>query len=125
MTDLEQLPQHFMSTANIFNLPLGYQYGVGLPHNLRISKNKPLSKTLSFCHEYGLVTSRKQGRSIIYAANCDVQDTIGKFDLQFDGKDFILVPKQTACLAQDACGIPPAKMPAKANSGCSPKSGCC
>lgn len=52
------------------------------------------------------------------------QSTIGKFDLEFDGKDFVLVSKQTACLAQDACGIPP-KMQAKANSGCSPKSGCC
>lgn len=29
LTDLEQLPQHFMSTANIFDLPLCYQYGVG------------------------------------------------------------------------------------------------
>jgi serine/threonine protein kinase len=29
LTFLEQLPQHFMSTANLFNLPLGYQYGVG------------------------------------------------------------------------------------------------
>lgn len=53
------------------------------------------------------------------------QDTIGKFDLEFDGKDFILAPKQTACLAQDACGIPPKEMPAKAVSGCAPKSGCC
>ena len=53
------------------------------------------------------------------------QKTIGKFDLEFDGKDFILAAKQTACLAQDACGIPPAQMPAKAGSGCSPKGGCC
>jgi len=53
------------------------------------------------------------------------QNTIGKFDLEFDGKDFILKPKQTACLARDACGIPPAKMPAKAISACSPKGGCC
>jgi hypothetical protein len=29
LTDLEQFPQHFMSTANIFDLPLSYQYGVG------------------------------------------------------------------------------------------------
>lgn len=29
LTDLEQLPQHFMSTANIFDLPLSYQYGIG------------------------------------------------------------------------------------------------
>jgi hypothetical protein len=31
-TDLEQLPQHFMSTANIFDLPLSYQYGLGSYH---------------------------------------------------------------------------------------------
>jgi len=29
LTDLEQLDQNFMSTANLFNLPLGYQYGIG------------------------------------------------------------------------------------------------
>lgn len=32
--------------------------------------------------------------------------TIGKYNLDFDGKDFVLLNKQTACLAQDACGIP-------------------
>ncbi len=51
------------------------------------------------------------------------QSTISKFDLEFDGKDFVLVSKQTACLAQDACGIPSKEMAAK--SACSPKSGCC
>ena len=34
------------------------------------------------------------------------QSTIGKFGLEFNGKDFVLTAKQTACLAQDACGIP-------------------
>lgn len=29
LTDIELLPQHFNSTANIFELPLYYQYGVG------------------------------------------------------------------------------------------------
>lgn len=51
------------------------------------------------------------------------QDTIGKFGLDFDGKDFLLAAKQTACLAQDACGIPD-KQP-QAASRCSPKGGCC
>jgi hypothetical protein len=32
--------------------------------------------------------------------------TIGKYDLDFNGNDFILLNKQTACLAQDQCGIP-------------------
>ncbi len=53
------------------------------------------------------------------------QDTIGKFGLDFDGKDFILASKQTACLAQDACGIPSKEMAAKSASSCAPKSGCC
>ncbi len=53
------------------------------------------------------------------------QNTIGKFGLEFDGKDFVLTNKQTACLAQDACGIPPEKMPKQASRCCSPKGGCC
>lgn len=60
------------------------------------------------------------------------QNTIGKFGLEFDGKDFLLTEKQTACLAQDACGIPDkAKLqmvylsaPSQ-SSGCTPGGGCC
>lgn len=35
------------------------------------------------------------------------QATIGKFGLAIDGLDLVLVRKFTACLAEDACGIPP------------------
>jgi len=59
-------------------------------------------------------------------------DTISKYGLHFNGKDFVLVPKQTACLASDACGIPPAKqkvqlleVAANKQSCCTPGSGCC
>jgi hypothetical protein len=58
------------------------------------------------------------------------QNTIGKFGLAFDGKNFLLEPKQTACLAQDACGIPDKtkinlkELPTQ-TSRCSPGSGCC
>lgn len=52
------------------------------------------------------------------------QSTIGKFGLDYDGKDFILTAKMTACLAQDACGIPD-KQPAQSGSCCSPQKGCC
>ena len=53
------------------------------------------------------------------------QSTIGKFGLAFDGKDFMLTPTQTTCLAQDACGIPPKELPAEVSTGCAPKGGCC
>lgn len=57
--------------------------------------------------------------------------TIGKYDLEFNQKTFVLKNKTTACLAQDACGIPSEKQTLnlsdlRANSlGCSPNSGCC
>jgi hypothetical protein len=58
-------------------------------------------------------------------------ETIGKYDLNFNGKDFVLIAKQTACLAQDACGIP-AKPKLKLQilgsnegSACTPGGNCC
>ena len=59
-------------------------------------------------------------------------DTISKYGLHFNGKDFQLVPKHTACLASDACGIQSTKQKVQltdlqtANqSCCTPGSGCC
>ncbi len=58
-------------------------------------------------------------------------DTIGKYDLEFNGKTFLLKNKTTACLAQDTCGIPSEKQKKNlaafsANQTvCKPDSGCC
>ncbi|REC47515.1 DUF6428 family protein [Chryseobacterium pennipullorum] len=56
-------------------------------------------------------------------------ETIGKYDLNFNGNHFILRNKQTACLANDACGIPTEKQKVKLselnNACCAPNSGCC
>lgn len=49
-------------------------------------------------------------------------DTIGKYDLDFNGSDFILLSKKTACLAQENFGILEAK---EINSRCSPENSCC
>ena len=57
--------------------------------------------------------------------------TIGKYDLDFNGKDFVLVNKQTACLAQDQYGIPAEKQKVRLSdmnnepSCCSPGGSCC
>ncbi len=61
----------------------------------------------------------------------EYQDTtIGKYDLDFDGKDFVLLNKQTACLAQDQCGIPTEKQKINLSDRnsepcCSPDGNCC
>ena len=58
--------------------------------------------------------------------------TIGKYDLDFNGKNFTLLNKQTACLAQEQCGIPSDKPKVKLSqlntdnvSSCTPGGGCC
>ena len=55
------------------------------------------------------------------------QATIGKFGLAFDGTDFQLTPKQTACLAPDACGVPSFSLalPQLQTACCTPGGGCC
>ena len=58
--------------------------------------------------------------------------TIGKYGLDFNGTNFLLITKQTDCLAKDNCGIPEEKPKVKIsdlqenNSNCcTPSSGCC
>lgn len=56
--------------------------------------------------------------------------TIGKYDLEFNGKHFILKNKKTTCLAEDACRIPVAtenkfRLKEEQTSSCTPNSGCC
>nr|WP_294924609.1 DUF6428 family protein [uncultured Flavobacterium sp.] len=58
--------------------------------------------------------------------------TIGKYDLDFNGKDFQLLNKQTACLAQENCGIPDenpklnlTQLNTDNSNSCTPGGGCC
>lgn len=56
--------------------------------------------------------------------------TIGKYGLDFDGKNFLLTTKQTDCLAKSECGIPSEKPRVKLSdlqkeTACTPNSGCC
>ena len=58
------------------------------------------------------------------------KETIGKFGLDFDGRNFVLTSKLTACLAKDACGIPAEKPRIRISdmgkeNSCEPGSGCC
>ena len=57
--------------------------------------------------------------------------TIGKYDLGFNGKDFELISKTTACLAPDSCGVPQSKPKIvltqlqSESTSCTPGGGCC
>src|SRR5690606_6733642 len=52
-------------------------------------------------------------------------DTIGKYALAFDGTNFILQSKTTACLANDKCGIPQEKQKIKLPELTNTQSACC
>lgn len=57
-------------------------------------------------------------------------NTIGKYDLGFDGTNFLLLAKQTACLAKKACGVEDAPKSGMVNlagaaNSCTPGGGCC
>lgn len=59
------------------------------------------------------------------------EKTIGKYELGFNGEGFLLLNKQTACLASDQCGVPADKQKvslagiAVESNGCTPGGGCC
>jgi hypothetical protein len=57
-------------------------------------------------------------------------ETIGKYDIDFDGSNFLLLNKTTDCLAKDKCGIPAEKLKVKIadlvlENSCKPGGGCC
>lgn len=59
-------------------------------------------------------------------------DTIGKYQLACNGNSFELVSTQTACLAEDKCGIPPTKLKLNlvelspsTKTTCTPGGSCC
>ena len=60
-------------------------------------------------------------------------NTIGKYGLDFDGENFLLTQKQTACLASDSCDIPTEKFKiehadigtSQSTKCCTPGGGCC
>lgn len=58
--------------------------------------------------------------------------TIGKYGLEFNGKNFLLTTKVTDCLAKDNCGVPDNKPKVRLSelqesnaACCTPESGCC
>jgi hypothetical protein len=57
-------------------------------------------------------------------------ETISKYGVEFNGFEFVLTNKQTACLAEDNCGIPVVKQKVSISEiqdggSCAPNSGCC
>jgi hypothetical protein len=53
------------------------------------------------------------------------KETIGKFNLEFDGTNFLLTSKRTDCLAKENCGVPTAEGNKEKSVCCTTESNCC
>jgi len=86
-------------------------------------------------HPEKLVSIIELSEKVLKLEDLDIEveyqgSTIGKYDLDFDGTNFLLTNKQTDCLAKDKCGIPAGKSKLKLSEiekidSCAPGSGCC
>ncbi len=95
-----------------------------LVHIIELSEKKLGIEDLEIEVEYQMENSKSQIPNSNFG-------TIGKFNLGFDGTNFLLTTLQTDCLAKENCGIPAEKPKLKltelqtAGTSCNPNSGCC
>ena len=123
VTEIGQLTKHFIDCGGVVRTEkaVNFQLWDANDYNHRLKPTKLLN-----------IIKLSEEKLGIEDAEIEVEyqnETIGKFDLDFDGKHFILKNKQTACLASDACGIPEEKQKIKLSelnsTCCTPDSGCC
>ena len=86
-------------------------------------------------HPEKLINIIELSEKVLNIADLDIEveyqgATIGKYGLDFNGKNFLLTATKTDCLAKDNCGIPQEKPKMKlaeiqTQNACSPESGCC
>lgn len=88
-------------------------------------------------HPKKLLKIIQQAEAVLSLPDAEIEveyqhQTIGKYTLTFDGKNFVLEHTATACLATDKCGIPPQKLKldlknlsSSQKSTCVPGTSCC
>lgn len=86
-------------------------------------------------HPEKLVKIIQLSEKVLEIGDLDIEveyqgQTIEKFNLDFDGKNFLLTSTHTDCLAKDSCGIPDEKPKVRLSdlnkvASCAPSSGCC
>jgi len=123
VTEIGQITKHFIDCGGVIRTEkaVNFQLWDANDYNHRLKPTKLLN-----------IIKLSEEKLSIEDAEIEVEyqnETIGKFDLDFNGKHFILKNKQTACLASDACGIPIEKQKVKLSelnsTCCTPNSGCC
>jgi hypothetical protein len=128
---------------NLENVAFQLENGTFVPEHFHVTEVGIVTKNFIDCG--GVIRNEKAGKllNIINLSEEKLQigdfeieveyqnETIGRYDLEFNGENFVLKNKTTACLAQDACGIPSkqkiqlTQLQGDAANSCAPNSGCC
>lgn len=125
VTEVGKITKHFIDCGGVIRTEekVGFQLWNANDFDHRLKPQKLLN-----------IISLSEKKLGIEDAEIEVEyqgETIGKFHLDFYGKNFVLISTTTACLAQDSCGIPKEKLKVSLSSlsnqktSCTPGGGCC
>lgn len=119
VTEVGKITKHFIDCGGVVRTEekVGFQLWNANDFDHRLKPQKLLN-----------IISLSEKKLGIEDAEVEVEyqgETIGKFHLDFDGKNFVLLSTTTTCLAQDSCGIPQEKLISKTKTSCTPGGGCC
>lgn len=105
VTEIGMITKHFIDCGGTIREEkvISFQLWNANDHEHRLKPGKLLGIIRLSVEQLGL----EDGKIEVEYQN----ETIGRYDLDFNGRHFILKNKQTACLAGDTCGIPPEKQP--------------
>lgn len=122
VTEVGALSKHFIDCGGTLRQErqISFQLWTAADHDHRLQAGKLLSIIRLAEEKLGLEDAEIE---VEYQG-----ETIGKYGLDFNGTHFILRNKQTACLAEDACGVPMQKKRVELSdlsNSCTPGSGCC
>jgi hypothetical protein len=126
VTEVGQITKHYIDCGGVIRHEIGVNFQLWYANDTehRLYPEKLLH-----------IIQLSEDKLSIEDAEIEVEyqrDTIGKYSLDFDGNTFVLKNKTTACLAEDACGIPSetfkkhlSTLTNNNSSCCTPGGGCC
>ncbi len=126
VTEVGQVSKHFIDCGGTVRkeIAINFQLWEANDYDHRLAVNK-LQGIISLSEK--ILDLQDAEIEVEYQSN-----TIGKYGLDYDGRNFLLTSKQTACLASDSCGAPAVKnkislkdLQSSKNSCCTPGGGCC
>lgn len=127
VTEVGKITKHFIDCGGTVRLEevANFQLWEANDYNHRLHPEKLL-------HIIELSQEKLQITDLEIEIEYQMAETIGKFQLEFNGTNFLLTVKVTNCLAKDHCGISTDKLKVKIGEWkeketacCAPNSNCC